>query len=139
VIEIQVSKIKGGRYMSSNRFSVIAGSFVAAWLAVGAAFAQTPALDAGVGPHVELSAAQKMIIYQSISPTAKNNAAPTGFRATIGAILPPGVTAEPVPATIVQLMSQTKGLEVAMVEGQVLLIDPQGKQVVAVITQEAPK
>jgi hypothetical protein len=33
-------------------------------------------------------------------------------------------------------MPQTKGLEAAMVEGQVLLVEPQGKKVVAVIAHE---
>jgi hypothetical protein len=114
----------------------IAISVAAVWLAASAALGQTPALDAGAAPHVELSATQRQAIYQSVSKTGKNDAAPTGFRAAIGAILPPGITGEPVPATIVQLMPQTKGLEAALVEGQVLLVDPQNKQVVAVITQE---
>jgi hypothetical protein len=42
----------------------------------------------------------------------------------------------PVPATIADIMPQTKGLETAMVEGQVLLVEPQGKTIVAVIAQE---
>src|SRR6516162_4326377 len=53
----------------------------------GAVFAQTPALDAGVAPHINLTAAQKQTVYQSIRKTQKNNAAPIGFRATIGAIV----------------------------------------------------
>lgn len=125
--------------MSTSRFpQAIAISVAAAWLAAGVALAQTPALDAGAALHVEFSAAQRQAIYQSISKTGKNNAAPTGFRAAIGAILPPGITGEPVPPVIVQLMPQTKGLETALVEGQVLLVDPQNKQVVAVIAQEKP-
>ena len=100
------------------------------------AFAQTPALDSGAGPQVVLTAAQKQILYQSISNTQKNNAAPAGFRATVGAPVPAGVGLVPVPATIADIMPQTKGLEAAMVEGQVLLVEPQGKKVVAVIAQE---
>jgi hypothetical protein len=126
--------------MSKDRFlpTIVTTVVAAAWLAGGAAFAQTPTLDAGTAPQVELSAAQKDTIYQSISKTAKNNAAPTGFRAAVGAVLPPSIMSEPVPTTIVQLMSQTKGLEVAVVEGQVLLVNPRNKQVMAVITQEKP-
>jgi hypothetical protein len=41
-----------------------------------------------------------------------------------------------VPAAITDIMPPTKGLETAMVEGQVLLVEPQGKTVVAVIAQE---
>jgi hypothetical protein len=35
-----------------------------------------------------------------------------------------------------ELIPQTKGLETAMVEGQVLLVEPQGRTVVAVISME---
>jgi hypothetical protein len=109
---------------------------IALCFAAGAAFAQTPALDSGAGPQVALTAAQKQIIYQSISNTQKNNAAPADFRATVGARVPEGVTLVPVSATIADIMPQTKGLEAAMVEGQVLLVEPQGKKVVAVIALE---
>jgi len=109
--------------------------FAMVYFAAGAGFAQTPALDSGAGPHVDLTTAQKQIVYQSISKTQKNNAAPTGFRATVGALVPDGVGLAPIPATIAELMPQTKGLEAALVEGQVVLVEPQGKKVVAVIVQ----
>jgi hypothetical protein len=102
----------------------------------GGSFAQTPTLDSGNAPHIDLTAAQKQTVYQSVSNTQKNNAAPTGFRATVGALVPSEVGLAPVPATIADLMPQTKGLESAMVEGQVVLVDPVGKKVVAVIAQE---
>jgi hypothetical protein len=102
----------------------------------GAVFGQTPTLDSGDAPHIDLTAAQKQTVYQSVSKTQKNNAAPTGFRATVGALVPNSVVLATVPATIADLIPQTKGLESAMVEGQVVLVDPSGKKVMAVITQE---
>jgi hypothetical protein len=93
-----------------------------------AASAQTPLFDSGAAPHVELTAAQKQTVYQSISKTQKNNAAPTGFRATVGALVPDGVSLAPVPATIADLVPQTRGLESAMVEGQVLLVEPKRQE-----------
>jgi len=119
--------------MSLLRFSTL---LVALFVAGSIASAQTPALDGGVAPQVELTAAQKQIIYQSISKTQKNNAAPTGFRATVGAPVPEGIVVGSLPATIVELIPQTKGLEVALVEGQVLLVEPGRKNVVAVIAEE---
>jgi hypothetical protein len=108
---------------------------VALALTAGVVLAQTPALDAGAVPQVELSAVQKDTIYQSISNTQKNNAAPLGFRVTPGAVMPNGILLAPVPGTIADLIPQTKGLEAALVEGQVVLADPASKQIVAVITQ----
>jgi hypothetical protein len=108
-------------------------------LTAGVVLAQTPALDAGAVPQVELSAVQKDTIYQSISNTQKNNAAPLGFRVTPGAVIPNSILLAPVPGTIADLIPQTKGLEAALVEGQVVLADPSSKQIVAVITQESPR
>jgi hypothetical protein len=107
-------------------------------LATGATVAQTPALDSASGPRrkVDLTVVQQQILYQSVSNTQKNNAAPTGFRATVGAQVPGGIVLVAVPAVITDIMPQTKGLETAMVEGQVLLVEPQGKTVVAVIAHE---
>ena len=99
----------------------------------GVVFAQTPALDAGVAPHINLTAAQKQTVYQSIRKTQKNNAAPIGFRATIGAIVPAAITLTPVPETLADLMPETKGLETGLVEGEVVLVDPKSKQVVGVV------
>jgi hypothetical protein len=105
-------------------------------VATGALFAQTPELDSAANRKVDLTVAQKQILYQSISNIQKNNAAPTGFRAIVGAEIPSGVALVPVPATIAEIIPQTKDLETAMVEGQVLLVEPQGKTVVAVIALE---
>jgi hypothetical protein len=102
-------------------------------LAGGGVFAQTPALDAGVAPHINLTAAQKQTVYQSIRKTQKNNAAPVGFRATIGVIVPDAITLTPVSETLANLMPETKGLETGLVEGEVVLVDPKSKQVVTVV------
>jgi hypothetical protein len=101
----------------------------------GGVFAQTPALDAGAAPHIDLTTAQKQVFYQSISKTQKNNAAPTGFRATIGVIVPNAIMLSPVSETLATLMPETKGLEAGLVEGEVVLADPKSKQVVAVIVE----
>jgi hypothetical protein len=110
--------------------------FVVICFATGALFAQTPALDSMVQRKVDLTVAQKQILYQSISNIQKNNAAPAGFTANVGAEMPSGIALVPVPEIIAEIIPLTKGLETAMVEGQVLLVEPQGKTIVAVIALE---
>src|ERR1700674_3625685 len=105
-------------------------------LSCGWGSAQTPALDSGAAPSLELSTAQKQTVYQSVTKSQKNNAAPTGFRAAVGALVPDSVELAPVPATIAELMPQTKGLKAAQVEGQVVLVDPDSKRVLTVIVPE---
>lgn len=110
---------------------------LAAWACSGAiAWAQTPAQDAAVGPRITLTTAQRQTIYQSISSTQKNHAAPTGFRVSVGGTVPPGIALAPVPDTLTALMPQVGGFETAMIEKQVVLVDPQNRQVAVVIKGE---
>jgi hypothetical protein len=119
--------------MCSNRFFASAFALFFAQVAVTA---QTPALDSGALAGVEFTTAQKQTVYQSISETQKNNAAPVGFRAAVGARAPNGLELLPVPVTIAELIPQTKGLEATLVEGEVLLVDPREKKVIAIITPQ---
>jgi hypothetical protein len=100
------------------------------------ALAQTPAADSAAGPALDLSAAQKQTIYQSVSATQKNNPAPTGFRATIGAQVPDAIELQPISKTLASLIPETAGHDVAMVEKQVVLVDPKTKRVVAVVAAQ---
>ena len=93
------------------------------------ASAQTPAQDAIAGPRIELTPAQRQTIYQSISSTQKNQAAPTGFRVSVGGTVPLGISLTPLPDTLTTLMPQVGAFEVAMIEKQVVLVDPQTRQV----------
>jgi len=114
--------------MGWNRFFA---SLFALSLATVVVTAQTPALDSGALAHIDFTIAQKQTVYQSIAKTQKNNAAPVGFRAAVGALAPCGVELAPVPATIAELIPQTKGLEAALVEGEVILVDPRGQESVS--------
>ncbi len=110
----------------------LGAALAALTLMVGVAVAQTPAQDTGSAPALGLSVAQKQTIYQSVSNTRKNNAAPEGFRVSVGARVPDGIELSPVPDTLASLMPQTRGYEVAMIERQVVLVDPKTKQIVVV-------
>ena len=117
--------------MRSNR--LFASAF-ALFFAPVAATAQPPASDSDGLARLNFTTAQKQALYQSIAKTRKNNAAPLGFRAAIGALAPSGVELTPLPATVAELIPQAKGLEAALVEGEVILVDSKEKKVMAVIT-----
>jgi hypothetical protein len=85
---------------------------------------------------LELSPSQRETIYQSVSKTQKNNAAPIGFRPTLGAVVPKGIDLIPLPNTLGEMIPEARGYEVAMVEKQVLLVDPRSKIVIALMTGE---
>ncbi len=108
--------------------------------------AQAPPKDAGTGPApvdnpgttraLELTPAQRLAIYQSVTSTHKNNAAPIGFRATVGAHVPESVELKPLSDTLAKLAPQARDFSIGMVEKEVILVDPGSRQVVAVVTQE---
>lgn len=116
-------------------------------LAVSAvAGAQAPPKDAGTGPTpadraatartLELTPAERLAIYQSVTQTHKNNAAPVGFRATVGAHVPDSVELKPLSDTLAKLVPRARDFSIGMVEKEVILVDPGSRQVVAVVTQE---
>jgi Protein of unknown function (DUF1236) len=111
-----------------------------------AAGAQAPPHGAGVGEAppesgatarvLDLTPAQRLAIYQSITETGKNNVAPIGFRATVGARVPETVQLKPLSDTLAKLIPQARDFSIGMIEKQVILVDPNTRQVVAVVTQE---
>jgi hypothetical protein len=99
------------------------------------AWAQTTTQDAAAAPAIDLSPAQRQTIFQSVSKTQKNNAAPTGFRVSVGAHVPEGLELAPLPETLATLIPAARGYDVAMVEKQVVLVDTKTRQVLAIVTE----
>jgi hypothetical protein len=110
-----------------------------------AAGAQAPPHGVAVGPPphseiamraLELTPAQRLAIYQSVTQTKKNSAAPIGFLPAVGALVPPTVELAPLSPTLADLVPQAQNLRIGMVEKQVILVDPTTREVLAVVTQE---
>jgi hypothetical protein len=121
--------------MSRRLTTLLASAALVAGLGFGQpVFAQTPGADSGAAPALELSVEQKHTIYQSVSATEKNSAAPPGFRPTVGAHVPEMIALKSMPETLAKLIPAAKALEVGMVEKQVILVEPTSKVVVAVVT-----
>ena len=129
--------------MTSTRLLAAATALAIATMAG----AQAPPRDATVGlappelaqldPRpIDLTPAQRLAIYQSITQTGKNNAAPVGCRATVGARVPDSIELKPLSQTLAQLVPAASEMSIGMVEKQVILVDPSTRQVVAVVTEE---
>jgi len=124
--------------MKGSVTNSVAGVLLLVLCAVAAA--QAPPRDPASAPAsaqpLSLTPAQQLAIYQSVTQTQKNSAAPTGFRVTVGAHVPDSVEIKPLSDTLAKLAPQAKDFSVAMIEKQVILVDPANRQVVAVVTQE---
>jgi len=117
------------------RTSIAALSILAALACPDLGFAQTATQDAAIGPPIKLSPAQRLMIYQSVSRTQNNQPTSPGFRVSIGATLPTGVISAPMPDTLKVLIPQTKAFETAVVDKQVVVLDPRTRRVAAVIVE----
>jgi hypothetical protein len=86
-------------------------------------------------PNLHLSTEQKQTIYQSVTTQKETRSvAPDTFRAALGANVPDSVKLEPLPKTIVELIPQTKDYRYGLVANQVLIVEPNNRRVVEVIT-----
>jgi hypothetical protein len=130
-----------GRTTVASLFGVIA---LAALTATAGAQAPPRVSDSALPPSraadaprvVELTPAQRLAIYQSITQTHKNSAAPIGFQVAVGAHVPDSVELKPLSDTLAKLVPQARDFSIGMIEKQVILVDPGSRQVVAVVTQE---
>jgi hypothetical protein len=87
-------------------------------------------------PELGLSPIQKQTIYQSVfNQGAKKSAEPVGFRAAVGAQVPKGIELADLPKSIVDLIPRMSDLSYAFVANQVLIVDPQSRIVLDVISQ----
>jgi hypothetical protein len=93
------------------------------------------AVQDSAAPALQLTTAQRHTVFQSVSTTQKNNASPTGFRVSVGALVPAGIDLSPMPDTLATLIPSARGFSVAMVEKQVVIVDGKSRQVVAVVTE----
>ena len=133
------------RFVTLLSATLLAG---AALLALAApAAAQAPPRDdiVGMAPPedvqfgaraIALAPAQRLAIYQSVTQTDKNHAAPLGFRAAIGARVPAGIELKALSPTLADLVPSARDLSIGMVEKQVILVDPSTREIVAVVTPE---
>ena len=85
-------------------------------------------------PGLDLSQSQRETIHQSVSNRqAKKDTAPVGFRAAVGAQVPPSIQLEPLPKAIIELVPKIADYQYAFVANQVLIVDPRSRTVVDVI------
>jgi hypothetical protein len=116
---------------------------IAGWMLVSAALAslgfegasaQTSDIDetvnsVGVAPKLELTPAQRSVIYQAVHRD-KSKVAPNRFAARIGADVPPMIELYTLPD---EVLANNPVAKLTRVDDQVVLVDPTKMRVVAVI------
>jgi hypothetical protein len=117
--------------MNSNFRSGVAALALIASTGLAAAAGTT----ATSSDHLNLSSNQRHEIWQSLSKqTAKENA-PVGFKAMVGETAPGSIKLQPLPVDVSSRVPAVKSYDYAMLQNQVLIVDPSSKRIVDIVTQ----
>jgi hypothetical protein len=92
---------------------------------------------AAAGQALNLTSAQEQTIYKSLM-NEKGQAAPSGFKASIGAKIPSSLTLHALPGDVSDKIPAVKSYNyVKLQDNQVLLANPKDRQVVEMIAQSS--
>jgi hypothetical protein len=83
---------------------------------------------------LSLTSAQQKTVWNDLHGQATEQKAPSGFNATVGAIVPSTVKTEPVPSKAATSVPALKSFNFAMVNGKLLIVNPSDKKIVDVIS-----
>jgi len=83
---------------------------------------------------LSLTSAQQKTVWNDLHGQATEQKAPSGFNATVGAIVPSAVKTEPVPSRAATSVPALKSFNFAMVDGKLLIVNPSDKKIVDVIS-----
>ena len=119
---------------------------LALFASVGIASAQnSPMAPAGSPPaaksqgsmngSLQLSAAQKTSIFQSVTKEKVKSPPPANLQVSVGAQIPASIELYPLPANIVADVPAAKAYKYTVSQNQVVLVDPTNMKVVEVIKQ----
>ena len=124
------------------------GAVVLALLAsVGIASAQNAPAPAGAPPAakaqdsmakpsaLQLSAAQKTSIFQSVTKDKVKSPPPANMQVSVGAQVPASIELYPLPANIVAEVPAAKSYKYTVAQSQVVIVDPTSMKVVEIIKQ----
>jgi hypothetical protein len=82
-----------------------------------------------------LTDAQRQEIWQGVSKQATNERLPTGFKAAVGETVPGSIKMEPLPNDVSAAVPAPKPYDFAMLQNQVLIVNPSSKKIVDILSQ----
>ena len=94
----------------------------------------SPAADS-----LKLTSAQERTIWQDVSKQNAGMKAPAGFSAKVGEKVPGTVLLHPLPTAVTNMIVAVRPYEYAMLDKQVLIVNPMDKKVVDIITQSGTR
>jgi hypothetical protein len=86
------------------------------------------------GDTLSLTSMQQKAAWQDLNSKASKQNAPSGFQATVGAVVPTTVKIEPVPSKAATDIPALKSYDFAVVQGKLLIVNPSDNKIAEVIT-----
>lgn len=84
--------------------------------------------------HLTLTSAQRHELWQGLSKQAKEST-PAGFTAKVGEAVPSSIKLQSLPANLSSQIPALKSYDYAMLQSELLIVDPTSKNIVDIITQ----
>jgi hypothetical protein len=94
-----------------------------------------PAGTIAPASQIVLTPEQKLAIFNAVNSAASKVTAPANTPATVGAQVPPEIQLATLPDNALAAVPEAKGMRYALVQDQVVIVDPTTMRVVDVIKQ----
>jgi hypothetical protein len=120
--------------MVINPDSVTAVTALSAGQQTAQAQTGTNTSASGQNERISLSFAQKNEIWQTLKSQPKENA-PAGFTPRVGETVPNSLQLQPLPGSLTGQVPAIKSYEYAMLQNQVLIVDPSSKKIVDIVSE----
>jgi hypothetical protein len=101
----------------------------------GIATAAGPNGAATSSDHLNMSNTQRHEIWQSLSKQAAKENAPVSFKAMVGETAPGSIKLQVLPGDVSNRVPAVKSYDYAMLQNQMLIVDPISKKIVDIVTQ----
>lgn len=88
----------------------------------------------GSSDQLKLTSAQRNEIWKSLSSQTKETP-PNGFTAKVGEAVPSALHLQPLPSNVTSNVPAVKSYDFAMLQNEVLLVDPSSKKIVDIVTE----
>ncbi len=98
---------------------------------------KTPAMQSMAKDNLTLTRAQQRTAWKDLGKEASNQTAPSNFKASVGATIPGDVTIQAVPAKVAARVSALKPYDYARLDNKLVIVNPNDKKVVDVISRHA--
>jgi Protein of unknown function (DUF1236) len=86
---------------------------------------------------LSLTPSQQRTAWRNLSKQASSRTAPSSFTASVGTTIPGDIALRPMPAKVAAHVSSLKPYDYTLLQGKLLIVNPNDKKVVDVITRRA--